>query len=62
VPRCDSAGRPLISDSESFRQKKVDRSLMAVNPNKFVFGIVFLDVSPWRPQIVIRLVEVAHGI
>jgi hypothetical protein len=30
--------------------------------NKFVFGIVFLGVSRWRPQIVIHLVEVAHGI
>ena len=27
----------------------------------FVFGIVFLGVSRRRPQIVIRLVEVAHG-
>jgi hypothetical protein len=35
---------------------------MANNFNKLVFGIVFLGVPPWRPQIVIRLVEVAHGI
>jgi hypothetical protein len=27
VPRCDCAGTPLISDSVSFRQKKVDCSL-----------------------------------
>jgi hypothetical protein len=35
---------------------------MAVNLNKFVFGIVFLGVSRRQPQIVIRLMEVAHGI
>jgi hypothetical protein len=27
VPKCDCAGRLLISDSESFRQKKADCSL-----------------------------------
>jgi hypothetical protein len=27
VPRCDCAGTLLISDSESFLQQKVDRSL-----------------------------------
>jgi len=31
VPRCDCAGKLLISDSESFRQKKVDCSLGALD-------------------------------